>query len=60
MLENWGTWTHWLPKQLRSLTLTSADAISDFSVLATAGKLEELSIDSESLKSLEFCKECRS
>ncbi len=41
-------------KQLRSLTLTSADAISDFSVLATAGKLEELSIDSESLKSLEF------
>jgi Leucine-rich repeat (LRR) protein len=39
-------------KQLRSLT--SADAISDFSVLATAGKLEELSIDSESLKSLEF------
>ena len=41
-------------KQLRSLTLTSADAINDFSVLATAGKLEELSIDSESLKSLEF------
>ncbi|MDE6363039.1 MAG: hypothetical protein K2L86_02035 [Lachnospiraceae bacterium] len=41
-------------KQLRSLTLTSADAISDFSVLSTAGKLEELSVESESLKSLEF------
>ena len=41
-------------KQLRSLTLTSADEISDFSVLSTAAKLEELSIESESLKSLEF------
>lgn len=41
-------------KQLRSLTLTSADGISDFSVLSTAAKLEELSIESESLKSLEF------
>lgn len=41
-------------KNLRALTLVDADMISDFSVLATVSKLEELSVESESLKSIEF------
>lgn len=43
-------------KHLRSLTIEDADAIADFSVLASAGELEELVINAENLKSLEFLK----
>lgn len=43
-------------RQLKSFMLWNADKISDFSVLASMGGLEELSIESENLKSLEFLK----
>ena len=43
-------------KQLKSLMLTNADNIYDFSVLASGGALESLSIESEYLKSLDFLK----
>ncbi|MBO5282579.1 MAG: leucine-rich repeat domain-containing protein [Lachnospiraceae bacterium] len=43
-------------KQLKSLTLEDADGISDFSVLVSMENLEELSIESENLKSLDFLK----
>lgn len=41
-------------KHLKSLTLDGADGITSFSVLASLDSLENLSIDSEGLKSLEF------
>lgn len=43
-------------KQLKSLTLENADGISDFSVFTSVENLEELSIESENLKSLDFLK----
>lgn len=42
--------------QLKSLTLEDADAISDFAVFASMASLEELNIESENLKSLDFLK----
>lgn len=43
-------------QHLKSLTLNNADTVTDFAVLASVGTLEELVIDSESLKSLDFLK----
>lgn len=43
-------------KHLKSLTIKNADGISNFSVLASVEGLEELFIDAENLKSLEFLK----
>ncbi len=42
--------------QLKSLTLEDADAISDFAVFAAMENLEELNIESENLKALDFLK----
>lgn len=43
-------------EHLKSITLEDADAMSDFSVFASMNSLEELNIESENLKSLDFLK----
>lgn len=43
-------------QHLKSLTLNNADTVTDFAVLASVGTLEELVIESDNLKSLDFLK----